>query len=191
MDYGTKTRTAKTDKPSKRFESDFSGQFRSYGLPIERVLDLGWNPVVCDYYAVIDDGNCLGLPGGAYFLELLTTSEAELPLADVEPYILTELARYDETLPEIHAGFLINFTGGKERRIVYISGSNLKGYVESHPQASTLPNSVLDQVGIPMPMLKEGTRSRKCLKMDIPSFLLKIHEADLSKQNDNDAAAAA
>jgi len=47
------TRTAKTDRSSKRFESNFSEQFRSYGLPIERILDLGYNQVVCDYYAVI------------------------------------------------------------------------------------------------------------------------------------------
>lgn len=178
----TKTRTAKTDRPSKKFESDFSGQFRSYGLSIERILDLGWNQVVCDYYAVIEGENALGLPGMACFFELITTSEAELPLTEVEPYILDELARYCETLPEIHAGFLINFRGGKERRIVYISGSNLKNYTERYPNATTLPNNDLDQVGIPMPMLKEGPRSRKCLKMDIPAFLLEIHKADLSRQ---------
>jgi len=177
----SQTRTAKTDRPSKRFESNFSEQFRSYGLPIERILDLGYNQVVCDYYAVIPEGNSLGLPGMACFFELITTEDAELPLAAVEPDILEELARYDETLPEIHAGFILNFKSEAGRRIVYISGRNLKQYVVSNPEAVTLPASFLERYGLPIPMLKKTPKARKCLKMDIPTFLRDIHEADRTK----------
>ncbi len=176
----SQTRTAKTDRPSKRFESSFSEQFRSYGLPIERILDLGWNHVACDYYAVIPEGNTLGLPGMACFFELITTEDVELPLAAVGPDILEELARYDEALPEIHAGFILNFRGREERRIVYISGRALKLFVDSNPEAVTLPVSFLERYGLPIPMLKKSPKARKCLKMDIPTFLRDIYEADLA-----------
>ena len=76
----------------------------------------------------------------ACFFELLTTSEFELPLDDVESDILSELARYDETLPHIHAGFVLNFRGCPDREIVYISGADLKNYVDSNPEADALPD---------------------------------------------------
>lgn len=172
-------RVAKTDGPSKKFESYFAKQFRDWGFPIERILDLGYTHPPCDYFEIIPEGGAV--PGMACFFELLTTSEFELPLADVEPDILSELARYGETLPQIHAGFVLNFRGCPDREIVYISGVDLKNYVDSNPEETTLSDEFLLQYGIPMPMEKATPRARKALKMNIPQFLLAIHEADLAR----------
>ena len=170
-------RVAKTDGPSKKFESYFAKPFRDWGFPIERILDLGYTRPPCDYFAIIPEEGAV--PGMACFFELLTTSEAELPLDDVEPEILSELARYGETLPQIHAGFVLNFRSCPDRKIVYISGVDLKNYVDSNPEETTLSDEFLLQYGISMPMEKATPRARKALKMNIPQFLLAIHEADL------------
>jgi len=117
----------------------------------------------------------------ACFFELITTENVELPLAAVEPDILEKLARYDEALPEIHAGFILNFRSKEDRRIVYIYGRDLKQYVVSNPEAVALSASFLERHGLPIPMLKKTPKARKSLKMDIPTFLRDIHEADRTK----------
>ena len=172
-------RVAKTDGPSKKFEGYFAKQFRDRDVPVERIVDLGYTPPLCDYFTIIPEGGAV--PGMACFFELLTTSEAELPLDDVEPEILSELARYGETLPQIHAGFVLNFRSCPDRKIVYISGVDLKNYVDSNPEETTLSDEFLLQYGISMPMEKATPRARKALKMNIPQFLLAIHEADLAR----------
>ena len=172
-------RVAKTDGPSKKFESYFARQFRDWDVPIERIVDLGYTQPLCDYFTVIPEGGAV--PGMACFFELLTTSESELPLTDVEPDILSELARYGETLPQIHAGFVLNFRSRPDREIIYISGVDLKNYTDSNLEADTLPDEFLRQYGIPIPMEKATPRARKALKMNILQFLLAIHEADLAR----------
>ena len=49
-------RVAKTDGPSKKFEGYFAKQFRDRDVPVERIVDLGYTPPLCDYFTIIPEG---------------------------------------------------------------------------------------------------------------------------------------
>lgn len=156
--------SAENIKAGKRFEKDFSQQYRSNGYELVRLLDVNKNRQPCDYFSV--------LPGMTCFFELKSTACPELPLIDIRPHQLEKMNLYDRSAPGvIHAGFIIQFRSSPNNQIYYMPGKAMSAYAAGHAGNAVLDSDYLAQNGILIPTHKASPAARKYTVMDIPGFL--------------------
>lgn len=160
---------AKALKAGKQFEADFSRQYRATGFELVRLVDANRNRNPCDYFSV--------LPGMVCFYELKSTACQELPLIDIKPHQLESMAEYDGAALGVHAGFVIQFRVSTENTIYYISGQNLRAYVEDKPSSRYLDADYLEANGILIPTSKPTPRAQKYSIMDISTFLTQLRKS--------------